>query len=632
MGLCFSREESPGGQNDSRHRDAPEDGWVVVSEEDVSRQESEERIQRQQQTRRITEKTTLLGSSSGAFYEGRGVATRQFPSSGEEDDGDDNGSYSRRGTRGRRGHERGHRGRGRRNRSDLDRSRRDSLAEKRQERAAQKEQKRRERRGSNAVKKAQQKASRTHVADVHSVPKYWKPALLSQSQSQSSSSSDTAANFAGKKVPPSVLAESLGIPREPAAAAAAAVAPSSPTPSSSSENFRGGRGRMGRRGGFGGGGRMMQQQHRETPRFVLTDLDPETSSEFQAVQQLFSANVGHHGDKFGTVRGCDPKDFRVTRVTRVQNLELWRAFEFARNRIAQASNFALMNAPCSRALEAPGCGLLTPRLDATTNEYYLFHGTRDAVIDTIIRTGFDERLGSVSGMFGGGIYLAENSSKSNQYVPCGGCGEGSIVSLGECTCDPEADLPVQRMLLCRVLLGDVHIAHEYDPEKYKGPRENPVRRPPVKSDVAAPDDIPVLHDSVMGEKRELGGPLFYREFVVYDRYQVYPEYVVEYERVPFASGEDRGSAIGEPERDEFLPSWGAESEKTGDGPAVAVVSLAAEPGGGDGDDFGVDLIDDDQGATEDLRADLAALEASLSDSDESEEEQNYAQRVDDATS
>jgi hypothetical protein len=49
--------------------------------------------------------------------------------------------------------------------------------------------------------------------------------------------------------------------------------------------------------------------------------------------------------------------------------------------------------------------------------------------------GFDERVSAITGMFGAGIYLAENSSKSNQYVPCPNCGRGSIVKKGICNCN-----------------------------------------------------------------------------------------------------------------------------------------------------------------------------------------------------
>ncbi|KAG7216589.1 hypothetical protein INR49_023298 [Caranx melampygus] len=56
------------------------------------------------------------------------------------------------------------------------------------------------------------------------------------------------------------------------------------------------------------------------------------------------------------------------------------------------------------------------------NERMLFHGS--PFINAIIHKGFDERHAYIGGMFGAGIYFAENSSKSNQYVYGIGGGTG----------------------------------------------------------------------------------------------------------------------------------------------------------------------------------------------------------------
>lgn len=46
------------------------------------------------------------------------------------------------------------------------------------------------------------------------------------------------------------------------------------------------------------------------------------------------------------------------------------------------------------------------------------------LVNAIIHKGFDERHAYIGGMFGAGIYFAENSSKSNQYVYGIGGGTG----------------------------------------------------------------------------------------------------------------------------------------------------------------------------------------------------------------
>jgi hypothetical protein len=91
------------------------------------------------------------------------------------------------------------------------------------------------------------------------------------------------------------------------------------------------------------------------------------------------------------------------------------------------------------------------------------------------------------------------------------------------------------MLLCRVALGDVHIAKYYDSALYKGDPLNPARRPPTKNisnsnlthdrmehcklDANFDNRLYQLYDSVLGESKSHGGDtLNYREFIVYDRY------------------------------------------------------------------------------------------------------------------
>ncbi|KXJ25343.1 Tankyrase-1 [Exaiptasia diaphana] len=81
-----------------------------------------------------------------------------------------------------------------------------------------------------------------------------------------------------------------------------------------------------------------------------------------------------------------------------------------------------------------------------SNERMLFHGS--PFINAIVQKGFDERHAYIGGMFGAGIYFAENSSKSNQYVYGIGGGQG---------CPQHKDRSCysceRQLLLCRVALG-----------------------------------------------------------------------------------------------------------------------------------------------------------------------------------
>ena len=68
-------------------------------------------------------------------------------------------------------------------------------------------------------------------------------------------------------------------------------------------------------------------------------------------------------------------------------------------------------------------------LDKDVNEMYLFHGTNPVAADAIARNDFDmTKAGQARGtMFGPGIYLAENASKSDEYAK-----EGDGIFVGQC--------------------------------------------------------------------------------------------------------------------------------------------------------------------------------------------------------
>ena len=163
-------------------------------------------------------------------------------------------------------------------------------------------------------------------------------------------------------------------------------------------------------------------------------------------------------------------------------------------------------------------------MDRNTNEYWLFHGCDGETLKKLLHDGYDPRVSSLDGMFGGGFYLAPNSSKSNQYISCPQCGKNSISTNGGCECQNQEQL-LFSIILYRAVLGDVHVALKYDKKKYKGEGEHRVRRPPLK------ENGKDLYDSVLGESEDYGGDrLKYREVVLYATGQAYPEYVIQFRR------------------------------------------------------------------------------------------------------
>nr|CAG4718951.1 unnamed protein product [Naegleria fowleri] len=137
-------------------------------------------------------------------------------------------------------------------------------------------------------------------------------------------------------------------------------------------------------------------------------------------------------------------------------------------------------------------------LDMTCNEVYLWHGTKPNVVNSITEHGFDERVSNLSGLFGAGIYFAEYCSKSDQY----------------CTPDSNNDYS---MFFSRVVLG--RQIYNAGASSNLGNQ----RRPPQ-----IPNTNGRVYDSVIGRSNASSGS--YAEFIVYDKNQCYPEFLIKYKR------------------------------------------------------------------------------------------------------
>eukprot|EP00929_Paragymnodinium_shiwhaense_P037865 TRINITY_DN2008_c0_g2_i1.p1 TRINITY_DN2008_c0_g2~~TRINITY_DN2008_c0_g2_i1.p1 ORF type:complete len:919 (+),score=270.97 TRINITY_DN2008_c0_g2_i1:52-2808(+) len=137
--------------------------------------------------------------------------------------------------------------------------------------------------------------------------------------------------------------------------------------------------------------------------------------------------------------------------------------------------------------------VLTERL--TEGSSYLFHGTNPSSAMSILKTGFQLRhAGSTTGtMYGPGVYMAEASSKSDEY----GCDDGGNTYPG-----------LRALLVCRCYVGT--------PLVVNGPGDH----------VSAARDAGL--DCVCGDRESTVGT--YRELVFFNEAQVYPEYTIIYRR------------------------------------------------------------------------------------------------------
>jgi len=137
--------------------------------------------------------------------------------------------------------------------------------------------------------------------------------------------------------------------------------------------------------------------------------------------------------------------------------------------------------------------LLSSRLNK--GDAYLFHGTNPSSAMSILKTGFAlDHAGSSRGtMFGYGIYLAESSSKSDEY----GRDDGGNTYPG-----------LRALLLCRSFVGVPFVTEE------KG--------------AATDQAIAAGYHSVVGDRESKVKT--YKEFVFFDEAQVFPEITIIYRR------------------------------------------------------------------------------------------------------
>jgi len=215
-------------------------------------------------------------------------------------------------------------------------------------------------------------------------------------------------------------------------------------------------------------------------------------------------------------------------VVQVYNSSLWRPYHWRKQCISERlPDLSLLHGSCALRERPMGTG---PFLDSDANEFYAFHGQSVSAIDTIKDAGLCQEAASATSLFGGGVYLSCSAFRANMAVPCARCGCGSIGRV-PCTCAWLAQSqaleqqPEQALLIARVTLGDAHICESYDASVYRGPRERPRRCPPLNPESGH------RHDSIVGESVANGGPCLFREIVVFDRFQCYPEFIVHYKRV-----------------------------------------------------------------------------------------------------
>jgi hypothetical protein len=197
-----------------------------------------------------------------------------------------------------------------------------------------------------------------------------------------------------------------------------------------------------------------------------------------------------------------PTRLQVEEVVQIQHIDNWKRYE---------SNFIRVVGslcPDDRSLWAEKidpdlltCALaneldVLPLIQHEQTERWVFHGTTIKGLDGIVEDDFDiEKSGSNGGtLYGSGIYTAECSSKADEYTE-------------------ENSKGLRALLLCRATLGRILYVDDKHVDKIAVTRQRDAR---------------YCH-TIVGDRLKANGT--FREFVLSDRNQVYPEFIIFYRRV-----------------------------------------------------------------------------------------------------
>jgi hypothetical protein len=234
---------------------------------------------------------------------------------------------------------------------------------------------------------------------------------------------------------------------------------------------------------------------------VSCHLVPAPESVRRAIERGLRATA--HSQCVGRDGTGKTRESKVVKVERIENLALWKAYHHRKAEMTDTHHANCVQAsplsPAAVPIAPPSAsqpagvldedGLLEPRL----NETFLYHGTSHDVAGVIARHGFDERVAALNGLYGAGVYFANQSCKSAQYAN---------------------DPGLKTLIIARVTLGDPYYAPPGAPLR--------VRRPPERTKLF---NKGVTFDSVVANS---GGSQAHRELIIYDHKQAYPEYIVTF--------------------------------------------------------------------------------------------------------
>jgi len=264
--------------------------------------------------------------------------------------------------------------------------------------------------------------------------------------------------------------------------------------------------------------------HHQTSGTVEVDEQPPTYWKQQTLKQSFDTKESVHKMKqpmaelinktFIDVATRDrqdplPSKLDLVSVQRIEDSKMWIRYAQRRSKLVEdrGSFTPITDLKGSGQVKTMrSLGIAAKDMHEDMNEVYLFHGTSPAAAMSIGEDGFKVSMAgsNVGTMFGRGAYFAEASSKADEYAQ---------------TDDSGLYSGIYALLVCRVALGEIF-------------RVTKSNIPAIEKSLASGE-----FDAVMGDREAAVGT--YREFVVFDEAQIYPEYIILYRRVLH---EDAGSS------------------------------------------------------------------------------------------
>lgn len=209
-----------------------------------------------------------------------------------------------------------------------------------------------------------------------------------------------------------------------------------------------------------------------------------------------------------------PVGYRIRRVIRVESSAMWRRYVRTRGAILASHKdddeelTRFTPELCTEVATAKSPDAFAP-LHADINEVYAFHGTSARSALRIAQEDFriDLAGSSAGAMYGTGCYMAESCTKADEYA---------LDEAGTCYDS------IYAIIVARVSMGKYYYTTQRD-------------------DLARHKALTGGYDSTLGDRASSVGT--FRELVVYDRDQVYPEYILLYQRAHRGDDPEEAAAV-----------------------------------------------------------------------------------------